>query len=172
MFHVHFRRKYILLLLDGISCKYQLRLSRITYHLIFYLVYLFIDEIGVLKSLTITVLISVSPFIDVSICFVCWHAHILGAYIPSLYLLGLILWLLHACVLTRFSCVQLCVTQWTVGCQTPLSRDSSGKNTGVGSHTLLQDLPDPGFEPASLLSAALAGRFLNTSATCSLLVFC
>ena len=63
---MHFRRKYILLLLDGMSYKYQLRLSRITYHLIFYLVYLFIDEIGVLKSLTVTVLMSVSPFIDVA----------------------------------------------------------------------------------------------------------
>ena len=44
--------------------------------------------------------------------------------------------------------------------------DSPGKNTGVGipvpSST---DLPDPGIEPASLLSPALASGFFPTSAT-------
>ena len=40
-----------------------------------------------------------------------------------------------------------------------------GKNTGVGCHFLLGgDLPDPGIEPASLVSPALAGRFFTTSA--------
>ena len=33
--------------------------------------------------------------------------------------------------------------------------DSPGKNTGVGCHALLQDLPNPGTEPASLTSPAL-----------------
>ena len=28
-------------------------------------------------------------------------------------------------------------------------QDSLGKNTGVGCHSLLQDLPDPGIEPGS-----------------------
>ena len=41
--------------------------------------------------------------------------------------------------------------------------DFSGTNTGVGYH--LQDLPDPGIEPRSLVSDALAGRFFTTSAT-------
>ena len=41
-----------------------------------------------------------------------------------------------------------------------------GKNTGVGCHFLLGgDLPDPGIEPASLVSPALAGEFFTTSAT-------
>ena len=31
-------------------------------------------------------------------------------------------------------------TQWTVDCQGPLSMDSPGKNTGVGCHTLLQEI--------------------------------
>ena len=44
--------------------------------------------------------------------------------------------------------------------------DSVGKNTGMGCHSLLQgDLPDPGIEPASLISPALAGGFFTTSAT-------
>ena len=32
------------------------------------------------------------------------------------------------------------VTPWTVACQAPLSMDSSGKNTGVGCHAILQGL--------------------------------
>ena len=39
----------------------------------------------------------------------------------------------------------------------------SGKNTGVGCHFLLQgNLPDPGIEPISLASPALAGGFFTT----------
>ena len=35
-------------------------------------------------------------------------------------------------LLSSFSCVQLCVTPWTIGCQAPLSPwDSPDKNTGV-----------------------------------------
>ena len=41
-----------------------------------------------------------------------------------------------------------------------------GKNTGVGYHFLLQgNLSNPGIEPASLVSPALAGRFFTTWAT-------
>ena len=39
-----------------------------------------------------------------------------------------------------------------------------GKNTGVGS-LFPGDLPNPGIEPTSLMSPALAGRFFTTSAT-------
>ena len=43
--------------------------------------------------------------------------------------------------------------------------DSSGKNTEVGCHALLEgNLPDPGIQPVSLTSPALAGRFITTSA--------
>ena len=41
-------------------------------------------------------------------------------------------------LLSRFSCVRLCATPWTAAHQAPLSRDSPGKNTGVGCHFLLQ----------------------------------
>ena len=40
--------------------------------------------------------------------------------------------------------------------------DFRGKNTGVGWHSLLQDLPDPGIEPTSLTFPVLAGRFFTT----------
>ena len=45
------------------------------------------------------------------------------------------------------------------------SWDSSGKNTRVGCHALLQGIfPDPGIKP-HLISPALAGRFFTTRAT-------
>ena len=41
------------------------------------------------------------------------------------------------CILSRFSCVQLFATVWTIAHQAPLVRgDSTGKNTGVGCHAL------------------------------------
>ena len=44
--------------------------------------------------------------------------------------------------------------------------DSLGKNTVVGSHSLLQgNLPQRGIEPECLESPALAGGFFTTSAT-------
>ena len=42
--------------------------------------------------------------------------------------------------------------------------DSSSKNTGMSCHFLFGGLPDPGIEPMSLKSPALAGRFFTTSA--------
>ena len=45
-------------------------------------------------------------------------------------------------------------------------RDSPGKDTGVAlPFPPLGDLFDPGIEPASLMSPALAGGFFTTSAT-------
>ena len=38
---------------------------------------------------------------------------------------------LHARVLSCFSPVSLCVTLWTAACQSLLSMDFPGKNTGV-----------------------------------------
>ena len=74
MFHEHLRRKCILLFLDAMSYKYQLSLSGLLCHLkfvfpcLFCLDYLSIGESGVLKSPTIIVLLSISPFMAVSIC--------------------------------------------------------------------------------------------------------
>ena len=75
MFCVHLRRKGILPLLGGMFYKYQLNLSGLLCHLkllftlsIFCLDGLSIRVSGVLKSPTIIVLLSVSPFMVVSIC--------------------------------------------------------------------------------------------------------
>ena len=69
-------------------------------------------------------------------------------------------------VLSHFSCVHLFATLWTVAFQAPLSMGFSRQEYWSG---LLcpppGDLPDPGIEPMSLMSPALAGRFFTTSAT-------
>ena len=55
--------------------------------LIFCLDDLYIDESEVLKSASITVLLSISPFMFVSICLICWGAPILGCiYIYNCYI--------------------------------------------------------------------------------------
>ena len=73
---------------------------------------------------------------------------------------------LSACVLSCFSHVQLYATLWTAACQTPLFMRFSRQEYWSGSlcpHP--GDLPDPGSEPASCMSPALAGGFLTTSPT-------
>ena len=46
--------------------------------------------------------------------------------------------LLLLLLLSLFSRVRLCATQWTAAHQAPRPWDSPGKNTGVGCHFLLQ----------------------------------
>ena len=49
---------------------------------------------------------------------------------------------------SRFSCVQLCATPWTVACRGPLSMEFSRQSTKVGCHALLQGLfPTQGSNP-------------------------
>ena len=70
------------------------------------------------------------------------------------------------CVLSRFSHVQLFTTLWTGAHQVPLSMEFFRQEYWGG---LLGappgDLPDPGVEPVSFTSPALAGGFFTTSAT-------
>ena len=68
-----------------------------------------------------------------------------------------------------FSRVRLFATPWTAALQALCPWDSPGKDTGVGCRFLLWDLSDPGIEPASLASLALAGGFFTTSAACEVL---
>ena len=64
------------------------------------------------------------------------------------------------------ACLTLCDPMNYIACQAPLSIASLGKNTGVGCRVLLKGIvPTQGAEPLSLMSPALAGRFLATSAT-------
>ena len=64
-------------------------------------------------------------------------------------------------MLSRFSCVWLFATPWTVALQAPRPWTSPGKNTGVGCCFLLQ-----GIFPAQRSNPwVLAGSFFFTSAT-------
>ena len=69
-------------------------------------------------------------------------------------------------MLSHFSCVQLFASPWTIARQFLCPWDSSGKNTEVGCHTLIQGIfLDPETEAVSLKSPALVGKFFITSAT-------
>ena len=73
--------KPCLLLLDEMFCIYLLSLSDLTYYLkMMFLDDLSIDVIGLLNFFTVTiVLLYISPFRSVSICFKCLGAPMLGA---------------------------------------------------------------------------------------------
>ena len=65
-----------------------------------------------------------------------------------------------------FSPVQFFATLWTKACQAPLSMGFSRQEYWSGLPCPPPgDLPNPGMEPASLMSPALAGGFFITSAT-------
>ena len=64
------------------------------------------------------------------------------------------------------SCDELFVTPWTVVHQVPLSVEFSRQEYWSGlPFSIPGDFPDPGIEPASLASPALAGGFFTTSTT-------
>ena len=67
-----------------------------------------------------------------------------------------------ACMLSRFSHVQLFVTLWNVAYQTPLSKGFSRQEYGSEFPCPPpEDLPDPGIEPTSLMFP----KFFITSTT-------
>ena len=73
---------------------------------------------------------------------------------------------MHACMLSRFSHVQLFATLWTVAHQALLSMGFSKQEYWSGfPFPTPGDLLYPAIELTSLVSAALAGRFLTTRAT-------
>ena len=68
-------------------------------------------------------------------------------------------------MLSRFCRVQLWATPWTVARQTLLSTGVSRQESRSGlPFPPPGDLPDPGIEPESPISPALAGGFFTTSA--------
>ena len=71
-----------------------------------------------------------------------------------------------ACMLSHFSRVRLWVTPWTAVCQAPLSMGFSRQEYWSGLPCPPPGvLSNPGTEPASLLSPALAGGSFTTNAT-------
>ena len=65
--------------------------------------------------------------------------------------------------LHMLSHAQLLVTPWTVAHQASLSMEFSRQEYRSGlPFPSPEDLPDPGIEPMSLASPALAGRFFTT----------
>ena len=68
--------------------------------------------------------------------------------------------------LSHFSHVQLSATLWTVALQGPLSIEFSRQEYWSGlPFPPSEDLPNPGIEPVSLLSPAVAGGFFTTNAS-------
>ena len=61
---------------------------------------------------------------------------------------------------SRFSHIQLFVTLWTGAHQVPLSMEFPRQECPPAG-----DLPNPGIEPASVMSPALVGEFFSISAT-------
>ena len=58
------------------------------------------------------------------------------------------------------------MTPWTIAHQAPLSMEFSRQEYWSGlPFPIPGDLPDPGIEPTSLVSPALAGGFFTMSAT-------
>ena len=69
-------------------------------------------------------------------------------------------------MLSHFNRVRLFVTLWTVALQTPLSMGFSKQEYWNGLPCPPPgNFPNPGIEPVSLRSPALAGRFITTTAT-------
>ena len=70
------------------------------------------------------------------------------------------------CVLSCFSCVRLFATLWIVVHETSLLMEISRQEYWSGLPCPSPGaLPDPGIEPVSLMSPALASGFFTTSAT-------
>ena len=73
---------------------------------------------------------------------------------------------LSARMLRHFSQVRLFATPWTIACQAPLSMGFFRQEYWSGLPCPPPGgLPDPGIQPASLMSPALAGSFFTTRAT-------
>ena len=67
-------------------------------------------------------------------------------------------------MLSHFNRVWLFATLWTVTQEAPLSMGFSRQEYWSGLPCPPpEDLPNPGIEPTSLMSPALAGRFFTTS---------
>ena len=72
---------------------------------------------------------------------------------------------MRVCLLSHFRCVQLFADLWTVACQALLSTRFSRQDDWSGLPCPPSGvLPDPGIEPMSFMSPALASELFTTSA--------
>ena len=72
----------------------------------------------------------------------------------------------HMCELSSFSHIQLFATAWTTACQSPLSMGFSRHEYWSGlPFPPLGNPPDPGMEPMSPVSPALAGGCFTSGTT-------
>ena len=69
------------------------------------------------------------------------------------------------CVLRHFTRVQLFATPWTITHQAPIHGILQARILEWVAISFSRDLPNPGIEPASLMSPVLAGGFSTTSTT-------
>ena len=73
---------------------------------------------------------------------------------------------IYVCMLSCLSCVQLFLTLWTVACKAPLPMGFSRQEYWSRLPCPPPgDLPNPGIEPMSLISPALAVGLFIASAT-------
>ena len=73
---------------------------------------------------------------------------------------------MYTCMLSYFSYVPLFVTPWIIAHQDPLSKGFSKQEYWSGLPCSPPgDLPNPGIEPRSVTSPALAGGFFTTRNT-------
>ena len=69
-------------------------------------------------------------------------------------------------MLSCLSCVRPCANLWNVACEAPLSMGFSRQGFWNGlPFPSPGNLPDPGIEPTSFMSPALASGFFTTRAT-------
>ena len=89
------------------------------------------------------------------------HTHSINNFTARLTIFWNNGWLKYQCVMqTESSSVWVYATLWTVACQAPLSMRFPRKEYWSGLPCPpLGDLTNPGIEPKSLISPALAGRF-------------
>ena len=129
-------------------------------------IHLYVYQSKVILDLLFNFFILFYFFFNCSLCFtIATHFSFIVNLKPN-NLLKFFLLTLLTCLLSCFSHVRLFATPWTESLQAPLSMEFSRQEHWSGlPFPSAGDLPDPGTEPASLASPALAGSFFIISTT-------
>ena len=129
-------------------------------------IHLYVYQSKVILDLLFNLFILFYFFFNCSLCFtIATHFSFIVNLKPN-NLLKFFLLTLLTCLLSCFSHVRLFATPWTESLQAPLSMEFSRQEHWSGlPFPSAGNLPDPGTEPASLASPALAGSFFIISTT-------